>query len=73
MKVNGKEIRCQEKNEDGTFKKRYIIPALKEREFSVSHLIAASLYSTDKPADESEVLSNNRRGQWGDLWGEGEE
>lgn len=54
-------------------KKRYIIPALKEREFSVSHLIAASLYSTDKPADESEVLSNNRRGQWGDLWGEGEE
>ena len=50
-------------------KKRYIIPALKEREFSVSHLIAASLYSTDKPADESEVLSNNRRhGSWGNLW-----
>lgn len=52
-------------------KKQYIKPAEKER-----MLTSAPLMLTISQGENEEELvgsSNGRRGQWGDLWGDGEE
>lgn len=50
-------------------KQSYIKPELKEKNILLCSMMASSdLYSSDKEADDSEVLSNGRRGEWGNLW-----
>lgn len=55
-------------------KQSYIKPEQKEKNILLCSMMASSdLYSSDKEADDSEILSGGHRGKWGDLWGEGEE
>ena len=47
--------------------KRYIAPCMEFVDVEVEGLLALSV--SDKQADpEEKVLSNSRRGEWGDLW-----
>lgn len=52
-------------------KKQYIKPAEKERILTSTPL----MLTISQGENEEEIIgnSNGRRGQWGDLWGEGEE
>lgn len=55
-------------------KQSYIKPELQEKNILLCSMMASSnLYSSDKEADDSEILSGRRRGKWGDLWTDGEE
>lgn len=47
--------------------KRYISPCMDFINVEVERMLALSL--SDRQADsEEKVLSNSRRGEWGDLW-----
>ena len=50
-------------------KKEYIKPEISTMEIDVMTMLAASSF-TVKDIHADEELSNNRRGTWGDLWGE---
>ena len=52
-------------------KKQYIKPVEKERMLTSTPL----MLTISQGENEEEIIgnSNGRRGQWGDLWGEGEE
>ena len=51
-------------------KKIYIAPAMEITEIEMVSMLAASpdvdIY--DKPTDDDAVMSNRRRGTWGNLW-----
>lgn len=50
-------------------KQSYIKPEQKEKNIlPCSMMTSSNLYSSDKEADDSEILSNRRRGSWGNLW-----
>lgn len=51
-------------------KKEYIKPEMEETLIESEVLM---LSASNGPADDSEVLSNGRRGTWGNLWSEGKE
>ena len=56
-------------------KQNYIKPAIKAMNVTIEPLMATSdtIYSTEKGADNSAVLTRGRRGAWGNLWNEPEE
>ena len=51
-------------------KQNYIKPQTTVLELEVAEMMATSFidYTTEKANDEYEVLSNKRRGSWGNLW-----
>ena len=54
-------------------KKKYIAPAMEIAEFEMVSMIAAS--ASDIPVvdgEGSDILSNRRRGTWGNLWADDE-
>lgn len=50
-------------------KKKYVVPSIEVVEVAAKEeMLALSVYD-DKTADPNEeVLSNRRRGEWGNLW-----
>ena len=49
-------------------KKAYITPAMEVVNVETVEMIAASIAIDSQSAGGSEMLSNDRRGTWGDLW-----
>lgn len=49
-------------------KKEYIKPEAEELLIDTVQMIATSLDVSDDEADGSDVLVNQRRGKWGNLW-----
>ena len=58
-------------------KETYIAPQIEVLEIESVEMLAGSLVFNDKYVDTEQQLSNGyrpgRRGQWGDLWYQGEE
>jgi hypothetical protein len=58
-------------------KEIYIKPEIEVLEIESVEMLAGSLVFNDKEVDTDQQLSNGyrpgRRGQWGDLWHQGEE
>ena len=54
-------------------KKEYITPETEVIELEPTSMIAASIGVSDETTDDGAVMSNGRRGNWGDLWSQGEE
>lgn len=52
-------------------KKEYIKPEM-ELTLIETELPMALSFVKDEPADDTDGLSNGRRGTWGNLWDEGE-
>ena len=51
-------------------KKNYVSPLANEVNVTTEGLIAASLQMSDKTVDSrTQQLSNENRGEWGNLWG----
>lgn len=52
-------------------KSAYIAPEATVHELEVTEMLAVSSveYTNDKASNDHEALSNDRRGGWGDLWG----
>ena len=59
-------------------KKKYIAPAMEIAEIEMVSMIAASAPSigiidpNDPNGSGTDILSNDRRGRWGDLWADDE-
>ncbi len=51
-------------------KMEYIKPKMEETLLDTEVLM---LSASNEPADDTDGLSNGRRGTWGNLWSEGEE
>lgn len=51
--------------------KKYYKPVIAVIEMDVQNLIAISLKGDTEEATSNTVLSNERRGEWGDLWENG--
>ncbi|MBR4312256.1 MAG: hypothetical protein IKT86_02820 [Bacteroidaceae bacterium] len=49
-------------------KKKYIAPAMEIAEFEMVSMLAASIGVSDETTDDDAVMSNRRRGTWGNLW-----
>lgn len=49
-------------------KKIYIAPAMEIVEIEMVTMLAASVLVSDTPTDDDAVMSNRRRGTWGNLW-----
>lgn len=54
-------------------KKTYMTPSMEEMYVETVEMLAASMGMYDEDVDTSEDQKGRRRGQWGDLWYEGEE
>ena len=53
-------------------KKIYIAPAMEITEIEMVTMLAASVLVSDKLTEDDAVMSNRRRGTWGNLWAEDE-
>ena len=53
-------------------KKQYIAPAMEIAEIEMVSMIAASIGVSDETTDDGALMSNRHRGEWGNLWAEGE-
>ena len=53
-------------------KKKYIAPAMEISEVEMVSMIATSIGVSDETTDDDAVMSNDRRGSWGNLWDDGE-
>ena len=53
-------------------KKLYIAPAMEISEIEMVAMLAASVLVSDKTTEDDAVMSNDRRGSWGNLWDDGE-
>ena len=53
-------------------KKKYIAPAMEIAEVEMVSMIATSIGVSDETTDDDAVMSNGRRGTWGNLWDDGE-
>ena len=53
-------------------KKKYIAPAMEIAEVEMVSMIATSIGVSDETTDDDAVMSNGRRGSWGNLWDDGE-
>ena len=50
-------------------KKQYIAPSMEVVEIELSELLASSIPDIGiEEGEGTEILSNNRRGRWGNLW-----
>ena len=49
-------------------KKEYIAPATEIAEIEMISMIATSVGVSDEETDDDAVMSNGRRGEWGNLW-----
>ena len=49
-------------------KKAYITPAMEVVNVETVEMIAASIAIDSQSAGSDEMLSNDRRGTWGNLW-----
>ena len=52
-------------------KKLYIAPTMEVAELEIVEMLAASspdFNISDETTDEDAVMSNDRRGEWGNLW-----
>ena len=50
-------------------KKQYIAPSMEVVEIELSELLASSIPDIDiEDGEGTEILSNKRRGRWGNLW-----
>ena len=49
-------------------KKQYIAPQMEIAEIELVTMIAMSVGVSDTPTDDDAVMSNRRRGTWGNLW-----
>lgn len=56
-------------------KKKYIAPQMEVVDLDVVTMLATSknIGVFDTPTDADAVMSNRRRGTWGNLWGKDEE
>ena len=46
----------------------YIAPAMEIVEIEMVTMLAASVLVSDTPTEDDAVMSNRRRGTWGNLW-----
>ena len=53
-------------------KKTYITPAMEVVNVETVEMMAASIAVDRQSEGSNQMLGNERRGSWGDLWGEGE-
>ena len=53
-------------------KKQYITPQMEIAEFELVTMIAMSVGISDEITDDDAVMSNRRRGTWGNLWADNE-
>lgn len=55
-------------------KKPYITPEMEVITIETSHMLTASdsVGVFDKPTEDDAVMSNRRRGTWGNLWADDE-
>ena len=51
----------------------YIAPAMEIVEIEMVTMLAASVLVSDTPTEDDAVMSNRRRGTWGNLWTKDEE
>ncbi len=49
-------------------KKIYIAPAKEITEIEMVTMLAASVLVSDETTEDDAVMSNRRRGTWGNLW-----
>ena len=49
-------------------KKKYIAPAMEIAELEMVSMLAASIVISDEITEDDAVMSNRRRGTWGNLW-----
>ena len=49
-------------------KKQYIAPQMEIAEIELATILAASTLISDKVTGDDAVMSNDRRGSWGNLW-----
>lgn len=49
-------------------KKKYIAPAMEIAEVEMVSMIATSIGVSDETTDDDAIMSNDRRGEWGNLW-----
>ena len=49
-------------------KKIYIAPAMEIVEIEMVTMLAASVLVSDTPTEDDALMSNRRRGTWGNLW-----
>ena len=54
-------------------KKKYIAPAMEIAEIEMVSMLAASIGVSDDTTDNDAVMSNRRRGKWGNLWDDDKE
>ena len=53
--------------------KKYIAPAMEIAEIEMVSMLAASIGVSDEITEDDAVMSNRRRGTWGNLWAEDKE
>ena len=53
-------------------KKQYITPQMEIAEIELVTMIAMSVGVSDETTEDDAVMSNRRRGRWGNLWDTGE-
>ena len=53
-------------------KKQYITPQMEIVEIELVTMIAMSVGVSDETTEEDAVMSNRRRGTWGNLWADDE-
>ena len=51
-------------------KKQYIVPEVEFVELEMVEILAASIRIGEGEKDAGESFSNDRRGGWGNLWGD---
>ena len=49
-------------------KKNYITPAAKEVNLLTMEMLATSVTVSNKTTDQDATMTNEHRGDWGDLW-----
>ena len=49
-------------------KKEYITPSMEVTEIETASLLAASVGVSDDTTDDDAIMTNDRRGDWGNLW-----
>ena len=54
-------------------KKKYIAPSMEIAEIEMVSMLAASIGVSDETTEDDAVMSNRRRGTWGNLWATDEE